>query len=98
MIVMKFGGTSVQGAQAIGRVAAIVREHLQLEIFPSPKLRPTTKQVSGHDFSRAVQPQNILGFSPCNKDRLDLAALRLRSLNRPALLRASAPPRWRFSR
>ena len=94
MIVMKFGGTSVQDAQAIDRVAAIVREHLQLEIFPSPKLRPTTKQVSGHDFSRAVQPQNILGFSPCKKDRLNFTVLRLRSLNRPAFFRTSAPSWW----
>jgi len=97
MIVMKFGGTSVQDAQAIDRVAAIVRERLPLEIFPSPRLRPTTRQVSGHDFSRAVKGLNTLSFSPCNKDRLAPPAFRLRSLNRPALLRASVPPWWGLS-
>jgi hypothetical protein len=74
MIVMKFGGTSVQDAQAIDRVAAIVRERLQLEIFLSPKFRPTTRQVSGHEFTRAAQPQNIAGFSPCEKDFQGLKA------------------------
>jgi hypothetical protein len=67
MIVMKFGGTSVQDAQAIDRVAAIVRERRQRKIFSSPKLRPTTRQVSGHEFTRAVQPKKNLGFSPCDK-------------------------------
>ena len=97
MIVMKFGGTSVQDAESIDYVAAIVRERLQLEIFPSPKLRPITRQVSGHDFSRAVQPENILGFSPCKKNRFNFTALRLRSLNRPAFLHASVAPWWVFS-
>jgi hypothetical protein len=67
MIVMKLGGASAQDAEAIGRVAVIVRELLQLEIFSSPKLRPTTSQVSGHEFTRAVQPKKNLGFSPCDK-------------------------------
>jgi hypothetical protein len=36
-------------------------------LFPAPKLRATTRQVSGHEFTRAVQLQNISGFSPCSK-------------------------------
>jgi hypothetical protein len=144
MIVMKFGGTSVQDAQAIDRVAAIVRERLperpaktstlanaltpdndpapeartslapgpptraifawrggghpeasnakpegwvghKTQLSPvgaaqegpaprltaneilSPKLCPTTRQVSGHEVTRAVQPKKNLGFSPCDK-------------------------------
>jgi hypothetical protein len=67
MIVMKLGGTSPQDAQAIDRVATVVPERLQLAISLSPKLRPTTRQVSGHDFSRAVNMQKNLGFSPCDK-------------------------------
>ena len=74
MIVMKFDGTSVQDAQAIDRVAAIVRERLQLEIFLSPKLRPATRQVSGHEFTRALQPRNNPGFSPCEKGSQGLKA------------------------
>jgi hypothetical protein len=144
MIVMKFGGTSVQNAQAIDRVAAIVREHLHENLatisaltntlapgnnpapkarkslaqgsptraifawrggghpeasnakpegwvghkmrsspvgatqnialpcltdnlFPSSTFRPTEKQVSGHEFTRAVQPKKNTGFSPCSR-------------------------------
>ena len=67
MIVMKLGGTSVQDAQTIGRVAVIVRERLQLEILSSANFHPTTRQVSGHAFTRAVQRTNISGFSPCSK-------------------------------
>jgi hypothetical protein len=74
MIVMKFGGTSLQDAQAIDRVAAIVRERLQLETLSSANFRPTTRQVSGHEFTRAAQPQNIAGFSPCEKDFQGLKA------------------------
>ena len=135
MIVMKFGGTSVQDAQAIDRVAAIVRECLpehpakisalantltltsnpapearnrlahpeasnakpegwvrhkkrsspvgatQREhvpcspaSFPLPKPHPPATQVSGHEFTRAAQPQNNLGFSPCEKDSQGLKA------------------------
>src|SRR6478735_3632221 len=74
MTVMKFGGTSVQDAPAIDRIAAIVREHLQLETLSSANFRPTTRQVSGHEFTRAVHPQNIAGFSPCENDFQGLKA------------------------
>src|SRR6478672_11178657 len=67
MIVMKLGGTSAQDAQTIDRIVAIVRERLQLEIFSSPKFRPTTRQVSGHEFTRAAKTKNISGFSPCQE-------------------------------
>jgi hypothetical protein len=40
----------------------------------SSKLCPTTRQVSGHEFTRAAQPQNIAGFSPCEKDFQGLKA------------------------
>ena|SRR6478609_9332865 len=74
MIVMKCGGTSVQDAQAIDRAAAIVHERRQRKIFSSPQFCPTTRQVSGHEFTRAAQPQNIAGFSPCKKDFQGLKA------------------------
>jgi hypothetical protein len=74
MIVMKFGGTSVQDAQAIDRSAAIVRERLQLETLSSANFRPTTRQVSGHEFTRAVQPKKNLGFSPCANEPQGLKA------------------------
>jgi hypothetical protein len=57
---------SVQDAQAIDRVAAIVREH--------PAIMPAKKQVSGHEFTRAVQPKKNLGFSPCHKTPQGLKA------------------------
>jgi hypothetical protein len=47
------------GAQAFEREAAIVREH--------PANMAAKRQVSGHEFTRAVQPTNNLGFSPCRK-------------------------------
>jgi hypothetical protein len=103
MIVMKFGGTSVQDAQTIDRIAAIVRERLQLEIFSSPKFRPTTRQVSGHEFTRAVQPKKNLGFLP-DAARLKSypdTCLAVRSkkvpskdIHHPVFLRASVPPWW----
>jgi hypothetical protein len=136
MIVMKFGGASVQDAQAIDRVAAIVRENLEecpaptsalanalapdndpapqarkslahpeasnakpegwvghrMKSSPvgatqeshapcltankplSPRVRPTTRQESGHEFTRAVQPQKDAGFSPCQKTPQGLKA------------------------
>ena len=43
MIVMKFGSTSVQDAQAIDCVAAFVRER--------PTNMAAKKQVSGHEFA-----------------------------------------------
>jgi len=95
MIVMKFGGTSVQDAEAINRVAAIVRERLQLETLSSANFCPTTRQVSGHEFTRAAQPQNIAGFSPCKNLS---APPRLRGgFAAKAFLRASVPPWWRLS-
>jgi hypothetical protein len=136
MTVMKFGRASVQDAQAIDRIAAMIRERGDENLAtisastnmlapgndPAPKARsrlahpeasnakpegwvkhkmrlspvgatqegfaprltaneilsfkfcPTTRQVSGHEFTRAAQPQNILGFSPCKKDSQGLKA------------------------
>ena len=156
MIVMKFGATSVQDAQAIDRVAAIVceRRHENLttisaltimlatgndpapearsrlapgpptraifawrggghpetsnakpegwvghkiepspvgasqkiilpcltdNLFPSSTFHPKKKQVSGHEFTRAVQQKKRLGFSPCKKTPRGLKAKLLES-------------------
>jgi hypothetical protein len=57
---------SLQDAQAIERVTAILREH--------PAIMPAKKQVSGHEFTRAVQPKRNLGFSPCRKTPQGLKA------------------------
>ena len=78
MIVMKFGGASVQDAQAIDRAAAIVRERLQRKIFSSPQFRPTTRQVSGHEFTRATK--NC--FSQTSRHP-ELPSMRTRSHQRP---------------
>ena len=154
MIVMRFGGASVQDAQTIDRVAAIVRERLHersvkmsalanklspdnnrapearkslahpeasnakpegwvgykmrsspvgaapkepvsrltASLFPSPKLRATRRQVSGHEFTRAVKPLKKKGFSPCTNLS---APPRLRGgFAAKTFLRASVPP-WR---
>ncbi len=72
---------SVQDAQAIDRVAAIVCEHLAI--------MPAKKQVSGHEFTRAVQPKKNLGFRPCHKTPSRRSSL--------AVLRASVSPWWMFS-
>jgi hypothetical protein len=66
MIVMKFGGTSVQDAQAIDCVAAFVRER--------PTNMAAKEQVSGHEFTRAVSARKNLGFSPCHKTPQGLKA------------------------
>jgi hypothetical protein len=113
MIVMEFGGTSVQNAQAIDCVEAIVLEH--------PTNMAAKKQVSGHEFTRAVQPKKNLGFSPCRKTPQGLKAgvllpqtARLKSCpdtclaarskkvlpqnkNCSAFLRASVSPWWGLS-
>src|SRR5689334_1751426 len=78
MIVMKFGGTLVQDAQAIDCAAAIVRERRQRKIFSSPKPRPTTRQVSGHEFTRAAK--NC--FSQTNRHP-ELPSMRARFHQRP---------------
>lgn len=59
-MIVKFGGTSVQYAQAIDR------EH--------PAIMPAKKQVSGHEFTRAAQPKKSLGFSPCQRKPQGLKA------------------------
>src|SRR5579864_8586281 len=74
MIVMKFGGTAMQDEQAVDRFAALVHEYNCATIFPSPELCPITRQVSGHEFTRAVQPKRNLGFSPCHKTPQGLKA------------------------
>ena len=112
MIATKFGGISVQDAQAIDRVAAAVPER--------PANMAAKKQVSGQEFTRAVQQKKNLGFSPCQTKPQGLKArvlpprmARLKScpdtclvienqtivLNNAAhmaFLRASAPPRCAF--
>jgi len=57
---------SVQDAQAIDRVAAIVREH--------PAIMPAKKHVSGHEFTRAVKTKKNLGCSPFHKTPQGLKA------------------------
>jgi hypothetical protein len=52
-----------EGPCVFGTASSISR----FECFSSPQLRPTTRQVSGHEFTRAVQPQKDAGFSPCSK-------------------------------
>ena len=63
-------------------------------LFGTSQWHPWTRQVSGHEFTRAVKIENILGFSPCKKDRLNFTVFRLRSPNHSALVRAFVSP-WR---
>ena len=51
----------------VGAAQKILPSCLTGNLLPSPKLRATTRQVSGHDFSRAVQAEKKRGFSPCSK-------------------------------